>query len=185
MSNDNLPNLDDAKNNQTAIWTTSLFRLGKSATTGNGVSGFRATVIHPLDPSAISEHVFSMSQRHVNDEVGQLQLETDSPQSVQGESTPSTSGEHVGLESHESGACEVNAHVNTPRKIFLKIFPVPETPQGRDSKRKDSTTVLKSKDRLAKKSHKFIRKKKSENTRKLVGRFCKTKSRKHEPESKN
>jgi hypothetical protein len=88
-----------------------------------------------LTKSAVSEHAFSVSQRHVNDEAGQLQLETDSPQSVQGESTPSTSGEHVGLESHESGACEVNAYVNTPRKILLKTSPIPETPQGRDSKR--------------------------------------------------
>jgi hypothetical protein len=70
-----------------------------------------------------------MSQRHVNDEAGQLQPETDSPQSVQCESTPSTSGEHVGIESHESGACEVNIHVDTPREIFLKIFPIPEIPQ--------------------------------------------------------
>jgi hypothetical protein len=76
---------------------------GRSATTGNDVSGFKATVIHPLDPSAIPEHAFSTSQRHVNDKAGQLQLETDSPQSVQGESTPSTSGDHVGLESQESG----------------------------------------------------------------------------------
>jgi hypothetical protein len=31
---------------------------GRSATTGNGVSGFRATGIHPFDPSAIPEHAF-------------------------------------------------------------------------------------------------------------------------------
>jgi hypothetical protein len=30
--------------------------LGRSATTCNGASGFRATGIHPLDPSAIPEH---------------------------------------------------------------------------------------------------------------------------------
>jgi hypothetical protein len=96
--------LDDAENNQTTIWTASLQSLEKSAITGNGVSGFKATVIHPLDPSAIPEHEFSMSQRHFNDEAGQLQSETDSPQSVQGESTPSTSGEHVGLESHTNQA---------------------------------------------------------------------------------
>jgi hypothetical protein len=66
--------LDDAENNQTAIWTTSLQSLGKSAATCNGVSGFKATGIHPLDPSAIPEHAFSMSQRHVNDEAGQPQL---------------------------------------------------------------------------------------------------------------
>jgi hypothetical protein len=36
------------------------------------VSGFKATGIHPLYPSAIPEHAFSMSQRHVNDEAGQL-----------------------------------------------------------------------------------------------------------------
>jgi hypothetical protein len=74
---------------------------GRSATTGNGVSGFRTTGTHPFDPSAIKKHAFSMSQRHVNDEDRQLQPEADSPQSVKGESTPSTSGEHVGLESHE------------------------------------------------------------------------------------
>jgi hypothetical protein len=62
----------------------------------------------------------------------QLQLETDSPQSVHGESTPLTSGEHFGLESHKSGACEVNARDNTLRKILLKISPIPETPQGND-----------------------------------------------------
>jgi hypothetical protein len=73
-----------------------------------------------------------MSQRHVNDEAGQLQSETGSPQLVQGESTPSISGEHVGLESHESGACEGIAHVNTPRKILLKIPQIPEIPQGKD-----------------------------------------------------
>jgi hypothetical protein len=161
-----------AENNQTAIWTASLQSLGKSAITGNGVSGFKATGIHPFDPSAILEHAFSMSQRHVNDEAGQLQLETDSPQSVQGESTPSTSGEHVGLESHESGSCEVNAHVNTPRKILLKISPIPEIPQGKDSKRKQSSTILTSKDCLTKKRQKFIRKEKPENTGKSVGRLC-------------
>jgi hypothetical protein len=138
-----------ARNNQTATWTSSVQSLGKSATTGNGVSGFKVTGIHPLDPSGVLEHAFSMSQRHVHDEVGQLQSETDSPQSVQGESTPSTSGEHVGLESLETGSCEVNSHANTPHKI-LTISPTPEIPQGKDSKRKQSTTVLTSKDCLAK-----------------------------------
>jgi hypothetical protein len=42
-----------------------------------------------------------LSQKRVNDEAEQLQLETDPPQSVQGDTTPSTSGEQVGLESHE------------------------------------------------------------------------------------
>jgi hypothetical protein len=28
--------------------------------TGNGVSAFRATVIHPFDPSAIPEHAFTI-----------------------------------------------------------------------------------------------------------------------------
>jgi hypothetical protein len=167
-----------AENNQTAIWTTSLQSLGKSATTNNGVSGFKATGIQPIDPPAIPEHAFSVSQRHVNDEAGQRQPEADSPQSVQGESTPSTSGEQVRLESHESGACEVNLHVNTHRKILLKISPIPEIPQGKDSKRKHSTTVLTSKDCIAKKSLRFIRNEKPENTRKPVGRFCKQKSMK-------
>jgi hypothetical protein len=134
-----------------------------SATTVNGVSGFETTGIHPFDPSAIPEHAFSMFKRHVNDEAGQLQPETDSPQSVQGESTASTSGEHVGLESHESGSCEMNTHVNTPRKILLKISLIPEIPQGKDSKRKQSTAVLTSKDCLAKKRQKFIIKEKPGN----------------------
>jgi hypothetical protein len=102
--------------------------LGRSATISNGALGFKATGIQPLDPSAIPEHAFSVSQRHDNDEAGQLQSETDSPQSVQCESTPSTSSEHVGLENHESGLCEVNTHANTPRKILLKISPIPEIP---------------------------------------------------------
>jgi hypothetical protein len=52
---------------------------GRSATTGNGVSGFKATSIHPFDSSAVPEHAFSISQRHVNNEVGQLQPKADSP----------------------------------------------------------------------------------------------------------
>jgi hypothetical protein len=154
---------------------------GRSATIGYGVSGFKATAIHAFDPSAMPEHAFSMPQRHVNDEAGQLQSETDSPQSVQGESTPSTSGEHVGLESHESGSCEVNAHINTPRRILLKISPIHEIHQGKDSKRKEPATALTSKDCLAKKRLKFIKKETLENTRKPVGRYCKNKSRKPEP----
>jgi hypothetical protein len=61
-----LSNLDEVQrreeNNQTAIWTTSLQSLGKSATNGNSVSGLKATGIHPLDPSAIPEHPFFVSK---------------------------------------------------------------------------------------------------------------------------
>jgi hypothetical protein len=94
-------------------------------------------------------------------------------QSVQGESTPSTSAEHAGLESHESGEFEVNTHVNTTRKILLKISPITETPQGKDSKRKQSTIMSTSKDCVAQKSLKFVKKEKPENTKKPVGLFLK------------
>jgi hypothetical protein len=39
-------------------------------------------------------------------------------------SAPSTSNEQAGLESHESGAYEVNTDVNTPCKILQKISPI-------------------------------------------------------------
>jgi hypothetical protein len=55
----------------------------------------------------------------------------DSLRSVQVKSAPSTSDEHAGQESLELGACEVNANVNTPCKILLKILPITEYPRGR------------------------------------------------------
>jgi hypothetical protein len=67
-----------------------------------------------------------MSQRHVDDESGQLQCETGSPQTVQCESTSWTAVLDARIGIHESGVCEVNANVNTPRKILVMIFPIPE-----------------------------------------------------------
>jgi hypothetical protein len=55
----------------------------------------------------------------------------------------------------------VNTQVNTPRKILLKISPIPEIPQGKDSERKQSTTALTSKDCLAKKNVRSSSEKKS------------------------
>jgi hypothetical protein len=49
-------------------------------------------------------------------------------------------------------------NVNTARKRLLKISPIPEIPRGKDSKRKQSATSLTSKDCLAKKHLKFIKK---------------------------
>jgi hypothetical protein len=78
--------------------------LGRSATAGNGISGFRATGIHPLDPSPIPEHAFSTFQGHFANEARRLQSGTHSSQSVRVKSAPSTSDEHAGLESHKSSA---------------------------------------------------------------------------------
>jgi hypothetical protein len=47
-----------------------------------------------------------------------------SSQSVRDKSAPSTLVEHAGLESHESGAYEVNTNVNTPRKFLQKLSPI-------------------------------------------------------------
>jgi hypothetical protein len=91
---------------------------GRSATTSNGVSGFRTTGIHPFDPSVIPIHALSMSQVHAEEEARQLQPETHSSQSIRVKSAPSASNEHAGLESHESSAYEVNTNVNTPRKVL-------------------------------------------------------------------
>jgi hypothetical protein len=93
-----------------------------SATTSNGASGFRATRIHPFEPSAIPENAFSMPQGHFDDEARRLQSETHYSQSVRVKSAPSTSQELDGLESHESGAYELNANVNTPCKILQKFL---------------------------------------------------------------
>jgi hypothetical protein len=98
-------------------------------------------------------------------------------QSVRVKSAPSTSDEYAGLERHESGAFEVNTNVNTPRKILQEISKVPEIPLGKDSKRKQSATVLASKDCFAK--EKFV----TNDRRKTGGRVCKNKSRNYEPES--
>jgi hypothetical protein len=43
---------------------------GGTATNRNGASEFKAAGIHPLNPSAMLERAFSMSQKHVNDEAG-------------------------------------------------------------------------------------------------------------------
>jgi hypothetical protein len=105
----------------------------RSATTSNGVSGFRTTGIHPFDPSGNPIHALSMSQVHAEDEARQLQPETHSSQSIRVKSAPSTSNEHAGLESHESSAYEVNTNVNTPRKVlqkFLLTNSVAQEPEG-------------------------------------------------------
>jgi hypothetical protein len=53
----------------------------------------------------------------------------------------------------------VNANVSTPRKILINISPIPEIPQEKDSKRRQSASVLTSKDYLAqKKGLKFVKK---------------------------
>jgi hypothetical protein len=92
----------------------------------------------------------------------------------QSESNGSTSDEHAGLESRESGAYEVN--VNTPRKNPSKIYPIPEILQGKDSKRKQSANV---KGLPRQKTFEILYR----NRQKTGGRVCKNKSRNYEPES--
>jgi hypothetical protein len=125
--------------------------LGRAATVGNGLAGFKAAGVHQFNPSAILGQEFSMSQIHSDDEAEQLQSEADSCHLVRGDSNAWTSDEHAGLGSRESGADEEDANVSTPLRIHLKISPVAEFPQGKESKWKQSATILTSKNYLARK----------------------------------
>jgi hypothetical protein len=109
-----------------------------------------------------------MSQGHFDDKARRLQSETHSSQPVRVKSAPSTSDENAELESHESGAYEVNANVNTPCKNPSKMYPIPEFPRGKYSKRKRSATIITSKNCLAKNTFEVILNR--------GGRFCKKKN---------
>jgi hypothetical protein len=111
-------------NDQAEVWTTSL-KLGEdqlSPVTDN--RGLEPLEFIHLTPQ-LSRNMQFPCLKDTDDEIRRLQSETHSSQSVRVKSAPSTSDEHAGLESHESGAYEVNTNVNTPRKILKKMYPMP------------------------------------------------------------
>lgn len=136
----------------------------QSATMKNGVSGFNATGIYPFCPSAIPEHAFALS-----DQIPLLsgnsnqdkEIPTSTPSSSMQETPATPTSIAVDLSppreniAASSGTQEGSKETFTPTKILNQISPIPNLPEKRRQRAKQSASHITAKDYISSKMEKL------------------------------